>query len=64
MYAEETFVSNDIVKRYLQSNFLMSDPSIDYVYSRQNIENMVNNTTRTHKNNEEYITMSSIFCTL
>ena len=38
----------------LKQDIVISNPLLDYAYSRQDIENMVIATTRSHKDSEEY----------
>ena len=52
--AEETPVPEDVIAEYMKQDIIISNPLLDYAYSRQDVENMVIATTRSHKDSEEY----------
>ena len=52
--SEEVQVPEDLVAEYMNQDILISNPLLDYAYSRKDVENMVISTTRSHKDSEEY----------
>lgn len=62
--AEETPVPEDVIAEYMKQDIIISNPLLDYAYSRQDVENMVIATTRSHKDSEEYsLSTDEIFFT-
>lgn len=51
---EEAPISSDVVSDFLKEDFVISNPLLDYSYNRQDIENMVVATNRSHKDSEEF----------
>ena len=54
VHAEDIPVPDNLIAEYLKQDIVISNPLLDYAYSRQDIENMVIATSRSHKDSEEY----------
>ena len=54
VHAEDIPVPDNLIAEYLKQDIVISNPLLDYAYSRQDIENMVIATSRGHKDSEEY----------
>ena len=54
MQSEDTVVPDNIVSNFLKQDILISNPLMDYAYSRQDVENMFTATTRSHKDSEDF----------
>lgn len=47
-------VPESILSEYMANEIVVSNPLLDYAYSRQDVQNMVIATNRSHKDSEEY----------
>ena len=45
----------------MNADILISNPLLDYAYTRQDVENMVIATTRSHKDSETYTPIGDTF---
>ena len=54
MVTDDRTIPDEIIAEFMQQDILISNPLLDYAYSRQDVENMVISTNRSHKDSEEY----------
>lgn len=47
-------VPQDVISEFMDPSILISNPLLDYAYSKQDVENMVIATTRSHKDSETF----------
>ena len=49
---ESTTVSEAVISQFMNAPILVSNPLLDYAYSKQDVEDMVIATNRSHKDSE------------
>ena len=54
MVTDSRTVPDEVVAEFMRQEILVSNPLLDYAYNRQDVENMVISTNRSHKDSEEY----------
>ena len=56
MQPESTTVSEAVISQFMNAPILVSNPLLDYAYSKQDVEDMVIATNRSHKDSENFTT--------
>ena len=54
-------VSEEAIEEFMNPEIVFSNPLLDYAYTRQDVENMVIATTRSHKDSEAYTPIDEMF---